>query len=530
MTAPSSPPGPDPQPLTSRLARRIDVGLVLILLLATALRLLYLDHPFAEAHRWRSVTNADITRNFFLRSLNVLYPQVSWGGPEGYVGMEFPLLQWTTAVLYRLVGEREVLCRLVSIVFSLGAVAAIYALGRRLFGRAEGRAAAFLLAVSPSVVFFGRSFISDTPMLLFGVLGVLGFVTYLRDGSRAAAILGAAGLALAGLVKLPAVVVCAPIGWAAWKARRWGCLRDPWLLGGITAALLLVVAWYWHADRIYHMTGLTQAILHPSNDYAPAIATSMRQPVRVFHWGAFQLLLDPAFYTRMLDWTWHLHLTPVGFALVLVALTTMTHVPGYGVASAWLVTVVASMLFTAEGNFHHEFHQLPLMPPAALLFGLVAAPLFDGPALRERFRGWWGPPVAAVLVVTLGLLSFHYSGVVRQLYRPKALDMGPIAVGHALRGAVPADQLLVTVEYQQYGINSPILLYHAQRRGWSFDMRSISPHVIERLRSRFGARFFVTTLWPQLERQQPEVAEYLRQKPRVDLGTMPRSTALFRLD
>ena len=42
------------------------------------------------------------------------------------------------------------------------------------------------------------------------------------------------------------------------------------------------------------------------------------------------------------------------------------------------------ILVTAEGNIHHEFHQLPLLPPAALLFGLAAAPAFDGAWLREK--------------------------------------------------------------------------------------------------------------------------------------------------
>jgi 4-amino-4-deoxy-L-arabinose transferase-like glycosyltransferase len=512
-----------------RHASQIDTGLLLILLLGTVLRLQYLDMPFAEAHRWRTVTNADVTRNFFLRSMNIFWPQVSWGGPAGYVGMEFPLLQWIAALLYRLFGEHEVLCRLTSIAFSVGTIPLLFALGRRLFGTVPARAAAFLVAVSPSMVFFGRSFISDVPMIFFAVAAILGYVAYLETDDRSWAAAGAASTALAGLVKLPAIAIAAPIAWAAWRARGWKAWRDWWITGGIGLALVVVAAWYWHADRIYHLTGLTEAIFHSSDNPPPELAPFAGQPLPVVHWGAYGLLLTSEYYARIRDWTWHLHLTPVGFSLALVGLVMMFQVPGYGLVLVWLAAVIATMLASVPGSFYHEFHQLPLVPPAALLFGLVAAPLFDGQRLRARFGGWWGPPIAAALLTALALMAFLYSGIVHNYYRPDALDMGPVRVGHALRDLVPRDDFLITVEFSEYGNNSPIVLYHAQRRGWSFDVRTISPEVMEVLRKRHGAKYFVTTVWPQLARQQPELARYLEGKRRIDLGRAMPGAVLFEL-
>lgn len=513
-----------------RHALRIDTGLLLILLLGIVLRLQYLDMPFAEAHRWRTVTNADVTRNFFLRSMNIFWPQVSWGGPAGYVGMEFPLLQWIAALLYRLFGEHEVLCRLTSIVFSVGTIPLVFVLGRRLFGQAPARAAAFLVAVSPSMVFFGRSFISDVPMVFFAVAGVLGYIIYLQTDEWRWAVAGAACTALAGLVKLPAIAIVAPIAWEAWRTRGWQAWRDRWIVGGIAFALVVVAAWYWHADRIYHLTGLTEAIFHSSDNPPPELAPfAGQQPLTVLHWGAYGLLLHPEYYARIRDWTWHLHLTPVGFSLTLVGLATMFRVRGYGLVVVWVAAVMATMMASALGSFYHEFHQLPMVPPAALLFGLVAAPLFDGQSLRARLGGWWGPPIAAILLTVLAWMGFLYSGVVPNYYRPNGLDMGPIQVGHALRDIVGRDDFVITDEFLEYGNNSPIVLYHAQRRGWSFDVRTISPEVIEWLRRKHGARYFVTTLWPDLEQQKPDLARYLKSKRRIDLsGAMP-GAALFQL-
>ena len=93
----------------------------------------------------------------------------------------------------------------------------------------------------------------------------------------------------------------------------------------------------------------------------------------------------------------------------------------------------------------------------------------------------------------------------------------------------PAGDTIIVVEYPQYGANSPILLYRAHRKGWSFDMSSISPHVVQRLQRQFGAAYFATTIWSQIEAKQPVLAEYLKLQQRIDIG-IDDDTALFKLN
>ena len=103
--------------------------------------------------------------------------------------------------------------------FSLAKIAGLYGLANAVWGRAVARGAAFLFAISPSAIFFGRAFISDTPMVCFSVFGVWGFAAYLLHGKRQAIVWGAAAAALACMTKLPAVVIFAPIAWLAWQTR-----------------------------------------------------------------------------------------------------------------------------------------------------------------------------------------------------------------------------------------------------------------------------------------------------------------------
>jgi len=518
-----------------RLSRRIDLWLLLALVVGFGLRWQYVHLPMAEAHSWRQITNADIARNFTEISGNILYPQVSWGGPrDAYVSMEFPLLQWLAGMLFHVAGDDELVCRVLAIAFSMGTLVAIYGLGSRLLERPAARAAVFLLAISPSFVFFGRTFISDTPMVFFSVAGIWGLVTYAQTRARNAAYWGIASTTLACMVKIPAVLLFAPIAWLAWNdlergplAARLRAMLNPIWVAAIAIPFLGTALWYWHGDMLFHRTGLGQAIFHPSGGYSPDVSIAMGPIMGVSHWSTLNQLSDPAFYSTLLDRTYYLHLTPVGFALTLVGLAIGWVRRPARVVFVWLGAVLLFILASAEGNRYHEFHQLPMLPPAALLFGLAAAPAFDGVWLRRHTGSRLVPPAVAACIVFVGLVGFSYSNVVYNFFRPDRLDLRLIEAGRAIGRRVPEGQTLVVVEYPQYGANSPILLFRAHRKGWSFDLSSISPHVVQRLQRQFGAAYFATTIWPELEERQPVLAEYLKTQERIDLG-IP-DTALFKL-
>jgi hypothetical protein len=85
------------------------------------------------------------------------------------------------------------------------------------------------------------------------------------------------------------------------------------------------------------------------------------------------------------------------------------------------------------------------------------------------------------------------------------------------------------VVIDDYGATSPLLLYFAHRKGWSFDVEDVFPQVIDGLK-RQGAKYFVTTAWSRVERERPDTATYLRQHRQVPLQGEPRDTVVFDLD
>jgi 4-amino-4-deoxy-L-arabinose transferase-like glycosyltransferase len=504
--------------------------IVAIVVLGAALRLLYFTAPLADAHRWRQIDNVAIARHFAQGPFDILHPQVNWGGPgDASVEMELPLLPAIIAVFYKMFGENYLFGRSVVIVFSLGTVVALYVLGRRIFGEAAGRAAAFLFAVSPTAVYFGRAVIVDTPTVFFSVVAILAFLIYTETDKPKFAVLGGICLALAWMVKLPAFLTLGPVAFIGLRARRFGIFRDGWFLAAVAFAFVFTALWYWHANNLYLRTGLTVGIWRGAGTY-PGILGELAGTTTTFTgWSSRELLTSSQWWRTLFTRFWMMHLTPAGFVLTAIGCILAVRVPRVSVLYVWLAAGVSFVLAVGLGNLGHEYYQLPVLAPAVLFFGVAAAPMFDGEFLRRKIGRVAGPLASAVALTLLAVVSFNESFVVRNFFRPDLLDYRPVDAGAAIDAAIPKDASLIVVEFAESdnAANAPMLLYHARRKGWSFDLRGLTPGAVQELRTR-GVEYFATIVWSELQQVQPGYARYLETQQEVPLANAPGDTRVFR--
>ena len=511
--------------------RRLTRGngaILLVLLLAAALRLLYIDAPLLDAHRWRQVDTAFMARAFYEGVINPFRPEAVWGGAHGLVESEFPLLPAIVAVLYKLVGPAETWGRLVVVAFSVGAVALTYWLARRLFDRAaSGLAAATLMACSPSAVFYGRAFMPDTLMIFFSLAAVIGFLAYSETGRGGVLAWGSVALGLAILVKLPGILVLAPIAWIAWARHRRAALRDGKLVLALLVPCAVGVAWYVYAYSIYRETGLTFGIVGTTKRTCPTSGPGP-WPTAFSKWSSIELLTSQRFYETLFTRLYFLHLTPPGFVLAVIGVLLSRRLPALRTVDAWLLAVLAFIFVAGEGHMGHDYYQLPLVPICAVYFGAAAWPVFDrewiASAVRPAASARW---LVGGIVFTLAILCFWQSGVIERHFRPDALDTRLWRAGQEIDGVTEDNSLLVVVD--DYGVNSPMLLYFAHARGWSLDAATATAHVVIGLRSSQRARYFATTRLAEVRRRQPDLGLFLETRRMVPLNGVPANTALFDL-
>jgi hypothetical protein len=501
--------------------------LFLILLLGGALRLYQVGEPFLDAHAWRQLDTAAMARNFYDGPFFPLDPRVDWGGRHGYLEAEFPLVAAAIAVLYLVFGVHEVLGRLVIIATSLALIWCVYRLSLALDGRVPAaHAAAFLVAISPAAVFFGRIVIPDTPMVFLSVLALLSFVEFGRGGSTRWLVTGSAALTLACLLKLPAVFLGPAIVTALVQGRGWRVFRDPRVWAAGLAPLALAAAWYWHAHLIFERTGLTMGILGAPTKFYPAYVSPGPWPSIYSKWSTTALLTDYSFYERMFVRFYHFLLLPAGFAGAALG-AVMWRARGRLVIAVWLASNLVFLFIAGEVHRVHEYYQLPFIAIGAVYFGVAAAPLFDAVWIRERLGpGRAGPVKVGVVLTGLALASFYCSSVTQLYFAPRGGAERMLQAGRAIDAVTTDNDLAIVVD--DYGIMSPILLYFAHLKGWSFDVGDLTPQVVENLR-RLGARYFVTTQWPHFKRTRPEAAAYLERYRVVELPGAPSDTVMFEM-
>ena len=502
------------------------LALLLIVIVGAVLRLPHLSTPLVETHGWRQVETASIARALFEERFNPFYPKVNWGGPDGYVESEFPLVPALAAAAYHAFGPDVKWGRAVSLLFALSAIWATAALGTLLIGAGAGRAAALLVATSPAFVFYGRAFMPDTPMVCLSLVAVYGFARYLRAADSRMLLVGAVAAALAWLVKLPSIVIVPVLMALAWEHGGRAALTERRFVLALVLPLIAAAAWYLHAYRIFLETGLTFGILaHPAKTYPATVAFGPWEPFD--KWSTVALLVDTEFYRTLLARLWITQLTPVGVAGAAVGLLLWPQGPGRLAVRVWLGILVLFVLAAGHGHLAHDYYQLPLIPVGALFFGAAVGPFFEGSWLaRHIARGWKGPLAAGVVAVLLALAGYYFSGVSRSHFRQGRLDTGVIRAGQAIDRVLPAGELLVVAD--EFGVTSPMLLYFSHADGWSFDVTDLSPQMIARLHDK-GARYFATTIWPRIESQRPMVAAYLDEFESVPLGRVPGGTRLVDL-
>lgn len=500
LEAPREPTGPWP-------ARRLPViALFLTALLARAWVFFNLD---TVVYWWRPSDNAAIARNFFEHGYRLLYPQVDWGGAgSGYVEMEFPVLQYVTALLYGVFGFHESLALALPLAAALGSVVTTYWLGRELVGEWPARLASLVLAVSTSFIRYSETFLGEPLLVCMVTTGLYALLCWTRRSREEGYWLAAACVALAILIKPTALVIGLPVAYLVWERDGWRAFTQGriWAL----AALMLVPAalWYWHAYRLGAATGNTVGIL--SSGYLKLARAD--------------LLTSAEFYLRQVWFVAMYHLTPVLLVPLAVGLCTLDR--RARVISVWILAGLVQIVVAAEGNFASPYYQLVMLPALALTVGAGVA------VLADRLRAAW-PLQAPGLLVALGVVAVACQGATlwRSHHRSDFVTFGRAKARQArlVRDHLHPGSLIVYAALDRAestlpprGAHStpPDIFYFSGLKGWFLALDWISVADIEARRAS-GARYFVVSeYWGGerafLERERSDVWRHLVSRyPRV---------------
>jgi len=473
-------------PVSPRAVHRAGALLSIALVLGgVALRVAYVNRPFDHRtlNSWREADYAQVARNFWREDPNIFRPRIDWrrDGP-GLVEMEFPLVPWVAAMLYRVVGYHEPIMRGLAAVLEIGSLLLFAGLARRLLPEAGAIAALAFFAVNPLLVYLSTAMQPEPLMLFFAVLAVVLLARWDRTGHAAS--LPLAGVALGGAILAKTPAACLGFLFAVVVLRRLGlrATRSAPVWFAAVLALLPPAAWYAWARHYWVQFGNS---LGMSNE-SPFFGLDMLlRPGWVYGFARLEVL---GVFTLL------------GWLLLLAALWAPRQsilLPTAWLGSVWLMLLVSARTTAEAWAFYYHAQAVA---PACLLMGVGVAVLCgprEGRVLalgRGRLRRGAGLALASgtfLLLATETVSMIHSRDAQEDLRTLREC-------GLRFAAQIPGDGRIVVrggeVAHRRYGNpvahDRSVLFAWMDRKGFTYGDEELSVETLTGISAR-GGRYWI---------------------------------------
>lgn len=447
-----------------------------ILLLGFILRLYRFDNPVADWHSWRQVDTSSVSRIYVEEGINLLEPRyhdlsnVPSGleNPQGYRFVEFPIYNAAQAALFSYIGviSLEQWGRMLTIIASILTITFLFLLLRRYTDDKVALFGAFLYAVIPFNVYFGRVILPD-PWMVASIMGGIYFfdlwLEHYKSKKRIFPItfflLSLVFTAMAFLFKPFALFFVLPMAATAYISfgKRMFINWKLWLFAIIS--ILPLLAW-----RIW-IQQYPEGI--PVSDW-------------LFNGGGIRFK-GAFFYWIFEKRIGELILTFWGSALLVIGVLINSNsekVFGFRKGQmllfwSFLVSSLAYLVIIARGNVQHDYYQI-LIVSTLVMFASLGVKLFLDPP-HEIIKKYISYPT--LIVIVLFIFAFGWYGV-RDFFN---INRGSIILaGQAVDDLTPKDSLVIA-NYE----GDTTFLYQTGRRGWASYTHEL-PKMVE-----MGAEYLV---------------------------------------
>lgn len=416
-----------------------------ITLFSILIRLYNITFPVIGWQAWRQADTASIARNFSIEESNILYPRVDWrGDTEGYAETEFQIYPFLVSCLYDLFGINEFFGRLISVIFSSLTVFGIYLLVRKTIDERTALWSAFIYSVLPLNIFFGRAFMPEPAMLMCSVYGIYFFVKWTESNGNRDFIFSAFFIAMAALIKLPALYLGLPLAYLCYKKYGRLFLKYPEIWVFVLTVIIPVAAWYYHAHLLHLRTGLTFSIWDAGKD----------------KWGMTEPLFTPKFYNDIFFKSIaERHLTYPAFVVFIWGILIKRKYSLENLFDWWLAGIIVFIFLAPQAHLAQEYYQLPFNIPASVFIAKVFSKYLKTDELKTSFlKNKFAVSFLTLCILGIFVLSFLR---VRNFMKSENLNAPVFKIAAEVDSFSKPDDKFITVTE-----GNPAMLYIIKRKGW----------------------------------------------------------------
>jgi len=448
---------------------------VCITVLSIGVRLYHINSPVADWHSWRQSDTAAVARNFLRYGIDPLHPryddfsniQTGKDNPQGWRMVELPLYQVTAVYLYKIMPgiSLEVALRIVSILATTGSVLLMGYLLSRLVSPLTGLVGAFVYAILPYSIYYGRTILPG-PFATFWVLLSLSLLC-LADSKRwwlVLTVLAGISAAIALLVR-PMTAFLLLGSW--FFLIKNGSMKQKivsFILYGLVACYPLFLWRKW--------------ILQFPEGIAPSEWLYNYGEIRFkgawFHWLFARRIAE------LILGYWGLILFGLGIAVKSVKKEGWFSL-------LWIAGGLSYLVIFATGNVQHDYYQTLLIPIIVWFTAKGIAALVRPIAGLSR---WSSIALACVSVLFLWAFSWYTIRTFYWINRPEIVE-----AGKAADAMLPKDAKVIAPYF-----GDTTFLYQTKRQGWpiGFDIEK---------KIQKGAQYYVTVSTGDSDTETKELAK-----------------------
>lgn len=341
--------------------KRFEIlSVLLLVVIAFAVRLYKIDNPIADWHAFRQADTASVTREYVKHGIDLLRPkyhdhsniQSGLDNPDGYRMVEFPIINSLIAWVLRVFPTLALVqtSRLFAVFASLGTLVFLYLFTKKLSNKTTAWLTAFFFAVLPYSIYYSRVTLPE-PFMLFFSMGSLWFLLKSLEEKTnfkkawGWGLLSATLLATALLLK-PFVAFLTPLYLTLiWQKQKIKSIKNPlWLAYAIVSITPLLL---WRNWILNFPTGI---------------------PVSDWLFNGNGIRFRPAWFR----WLFYERITKLilGFAgVILLPFTLLKPKKELAVHIAWWLGILAYFSVMATGNVQHDYYQVLIIPAICFALG-----------------------------------------------------------------------------------------------------------------------------------------------------------------
>lgn len=434
-------------------------------LLSLAMHFGHFSKDLMSIHVWRQTQTQSTIVNFYEEDMNILNPRRNdRGNTEGIYRMEFPLMQWLTACLYKVFGHHLIITRMFMFLIGLLTVFGMYKLLFALFQNTTiSLIGAWTFNFSPSFYYYTINPLPDNMALCFAVWGLATFFHWHNNRKVHFLYLSSALLAIGAISKLPFIIFyIVPLVYFLADVYKNG-LRSNHFLLALAAFGFSVFPLIWYLSVIPQWGG-NVVVKGMLNNQVP-----FDKLLEYYQFNLFSTLPELL----------------VGYSSVLFFLLSFYFILKNKVFNRiefvllLALSILAIVYYLFEANAIEKTHDYYLFPFYPILFVLVSYGAFH--LMQSKIK-------CIKIVAYLLLIAAPITCYLRMhdRWNPDSPDFNKdlLIYKEELQNAVPKNALVVTGN----DISQYIFFYYIDKKGWGFDNDKLTGEQLKSMISN-GAQY-----------------------------------------